>query len=305
METRTVSMDGITARVHVGGAGDPLVLVHGGRAGAVAHRSAGWDTLAAHHRVVAPELPGIGDPGQPGLHTLGAYVEWLDRVLEPLDVRRAVCIGNSLGASLVGALAARHPERARAVVLVDGPPMPPAPRWMLAVGGTRIGRALVRSMTKRRAYRDGALAQGLADPARAPEELRATVISPPPARLETLLDVIIEGGSSGTPDVPGLVVWGDRDRLPGTAPRAGRRLAPDIGARFELIPDAGRLSPARAARSLRAHSSRSPLIRVVATARDPDPCARAGDPGEGHRRARALRATDGARATRPQNGSRA
>jgi pimeloyl-ACP methyl ester carboxylesterase len=71
--------------------------------------------------VLAPDLRGRGDSaGLPGPYGFAAHVADLLAVLDHAGVRQAAVVGHSLGAYLATAIAAAHPERVSAVVLVDG-----------------------------------------------------------------------------------------------------------------------------------------------------------------------------------------
>ena len=71
-------VEGMSARVFVGGAGEPLLLVHGGWGGAEMHWASVWEPLAARFRVVAPDLPGIGDLAHAPLGSVREMLARLD-----------------------------------------------------------------------------------------------------------------------------------------------------------------------------------------------------------------------------------
>ncbi|MGH8998360.1 MAG: alpha/beta fold hydrolase, partial [Acidimicrobiia bacterium] len=71
--------------------------------------------------VLAPDLRGRGASSQlPTPEGLDTHVADLVRVLDGAGVERAVLVGHSMGAYIVARLAAAHPQRASAVVLIDG-----------------------------------------------------------------------------------------------------------------------------------------------------------------------------------------
>ncbi len=77
--------------------------------------------------VLAVDLPGHGRSEGPPLDSMEAMADWIPRVLDAVGVERAALIGHSMGSLVVLEAAARHPERARALVLVGtGVPMPVA-----------------------------------------------------------------------------------------------------------------------------------------------------------------------------------
>jgi pimeloyl-ACP methyl ester carboxylesterase len=111
-----------TFRIGASGKGIPSVLaVHGTTA-----TSYEWLALAraltGRATIVAPDLRGRGaSNGLPGPYGIQAHVADLIAVLDQLELEQpAVAIGHSLGAYIAVRLAADHPDRIRAAVLVDG-----------------------------------------------------------------------------------------------------------------------------------------------------------------------------------------
>jgi pimeloyl-ACP methyl ester carboxylesterase len=71
--------------------------------------------------LLAPDLRGRGQSARlPGPYGFAAHTADLLAVLDYARVERAVLVGHSMGAYAIARLAAEHPERAAAVVLVDG-----------------------------------------------------------------------------------------------------------------------------------------------------------------------------------------
>lgn len=235
----TVQVGGRAARVWVGGdVGAPvLVLVHGGWAGAEMHWSAVWDRLAARHRVIAPELPGLGDLAEPALPSVAAYAEWLVSLLDVLGVARAWWIGNSFGASVCASVAGRHPDRALGLALVNGFPMPATPPWLRALSSGRFARWVMGALV-RRIYRPSSLARAFAVRSRIPRSLRAAT-SGWPVIVPRYVEILIAGDGPPPPRLTPLVVFGAEDRLPGTQRRDAHVLAARLSARLVLLEDAG------------------------------------------------------------------
>ncbi|CUH83833.1 alpha/beta fold hydrolase [Thalassovita mediterranea] len=109
-----------TAAVHMAGAGDPVVLIHG-----VGMQSAAWapqvQALAQSHRVIALDMPGHG--GSAPLPTgaqLPDFVAWLHAVLTTLDLGPVNLAGHSMGALVSAGYAAEHPEDVARVALLNG-----------------------------------------------------------------------------------------------------------------------------------------------------------------------------------------
>lgn len=237
-----VDVDGRPSRAWTGGEGDALVLVHGAWGDARSHWSRVWEPLAERFRVIAPELPGLGDRSAPGLPSFDAYAGWVARLVESLDVPRAWCVGNSLGAPIVWQLAPRLGARCSGVVLVDGTPASYRfPALLRGLASFSAGRRIVRAVYERAGMNPAMLARVYADPARAPEELRQLLAHPPPSLVELIVNVVLAGSRPAPPPpAPALIVWGEADRLPGLGPAVGRRFQRGVpGARLAVIPSAG------------------------------------------------------------------
>jgi pimeloyl-ACP methyl ester carboxylesterase len=102
---------------------DGVVLaVHGVTSSLMAWRTVARE-LTGRLRIclLAPDLRGRGQSAHlPGPYGFAAHVADLLAVLDHAGVDRAVLAGHSMGAYLVARLAADHPHRAAATVLVDG-----------------------------------------------------------------------------------------------------------------------------------------------------------------------------------------
>ncbi|WP_428418168.1 alpha/beta fold hydrolase [Methylibium sp.] len=104
----------------------PVLFVHGSGPGVSAW--ANWrlvlPRLATQRRVVAPDMLGFGytDRPQPadqaGVYTMDAWVQQAVDLLDTLDIAQADLVGNSFGGALALALAIRHPQRVRRLVLM-------------------------------------------------------------------------------------------------------------------------------------------------------------------------------------------
>jgi pimeloyl-ACP methyl ester carboxylesterase len=97
----------------------PLLLVHGW--GADSHQWS-WhiDALAAAHRVIAVDLRGHGYSTVPETgNTPRAMAEDLRALLDHLGLPQVVPVGHSMGGQVVSILAVEHPERVRALAVLD------------------------------------------------------------------------------------------------------------------------------------------------------------------------------------------
>jgi pimeloyl-ACP methyl ester carboxylesterase len=240
IEQLSLSVQGRPARVFCGGNGSPLLLVHGGWGGAHFHWSAVWEALARSHRVIAPDLPGLGAVDQPALPSVRAYAEWLLDLLDVLGVARAWLVGNSFGASVAWSLANRAPDRCTGLTLVNGFRMPRTPTPLRVAGRARFAHAVMEGVLRRFVYTPAALRRAFADVSHAPPELKSIMATEWRLIVPRYADVLIAGDGSPQPNVALHLLWGMADRLPGTNHGALVRLQRSLpGAKVSAIPDAG------------------------------------------------------------------
>lgn len=134
------------------GAGPPLILLHGGY-GSWTHWIRNITTLAARYRVIAADLPGLGDSAMPPTpHTPETLAAILDSGLDGVmpSHERFHLVGFSFGALLGGHLAAKRGAQLRSLTLVGatslglprGPMRELQPMWhrMTAVEITELQR---------------------------------------------------------------------------------------------------------------------------------------------------------------------
>jgi pimeloyl-ACP methyl ester carboxylesterase len=133
------------------GQGTPLLLVHG-----FSHDRAVWEKLMAALpealRPIAVDLRGHGaSPWSPeGDYTPGGYAADLPALLDALGIEVAHLAGHSLGGIVATLFAARHPERAASLILVDTSPA------LQTQGGATVAEGVgerLRSFASIEAYR--------------------------------------------------------------------------------------------------------------------------------------------------------
>lgn len=119
---------GIRTNYHDVGSGFPLLLIHGSGPGVSAW--ANWrlvmPALAQQARVIAPDMAGFGFSERPAgqRYDMDTWVGQAVGLLDALGIERADLVGNSFGGALALALAIRHPQRVRRLVLMGSVGVP-------------------------------------------------------------------------------------------------------------------------------------------------------------------------------------
>jgi pimeloyl-ACP methyl ester carboxylesterase len=116
---RWLSLNGVATAVLEGGAGAPIILLHGPAA-----YGAQWlrviPNLVTTHRVIAPDLPGHGAShtfeGAPDIDRVCA---WLDELIVATCPTPPVLIGHTIGGAIAARFASARGERLAALVMVD------------------------------------------------------------------------------------------------------------------------------------------------------------------------------------------
>ena len=101
-QRKTIEVDGLATSYLEAGHGDPVVLLHGGEYGATAEL--GWErniaALAAHHRVLAPDMLGFGNSAKVVDFNdgRGMRIRHVANFCAELGIESAHFVGNSMGA---------------------------------------------------------------------------------------------------------------------------------------------------------------------------------------------------------------
>jgi len=117
--SRTSKVEGVELHYLTGGQGPAVLLMHG-----YAETSRMWrpiiPILAKHFRVIAPDLPGIGDSGIPadGLDMKSAAIR-IHALVRSLGVEKARVVGHDIGLMVAYAYAAQFPAETERLVLMD------------------------------------------------------------------------------------------------------------------------------------------------------------------------------------------
>ena len=125
---RSVQAAGITTNYHDVGDGFPALFIHGSGPGVSAW--ANWrlvmPALSERLRVIAPDMAGFGFSERPAgiQYDLDTWVAQAIGLLDALGLEQADVVGNSFGGALALAMAIRHPQRVRRLVLMGSVGVP-------------------------------------------------------------------------------------------------------------------------------------------------------------------------------------
>jgi pimeloyl-ACP methyl ester carboxylesterase len=133
---RRLELAGISTAVLDGGAGPPIVFLHGPGEFAVKWLRVIPD-LVRTHRVIAPDLPAHGaSEGAAERLDAARMLAWVDDLITRTCETPPVLVGHVLGGSIAARFAVDHGERISRLVLVDTlglAPFRPAPRFALTM----------------------------------------------------------------------------------------------------------------------------------------------------------------------------
>lgn len=243
LDETTLSVAGLPVHYLEGGSqnGRALVLLHGGIGDAAANWREVLAPLAQDYHVIAPDLPGFGGSAALPEMTFDACVEWLQALLDALNVREAVIVGSFIGALIARLFAAAKPQYVPGLILVNGgmmPSLPPLIQQIVhlpVIGSATFGligwwmrsrRALDRMIYNKAVLTDDFRQAWQAGAPAFVDLVRVLFFSPRPA--------------ARIPPVPTLLLWGAND--PTMTPSDAEQLKQIIpGAKLTQIADCGSL----------------------------------------------------------------
>jgi haloalkane dehalogenase len=124
-----VDVGGYQMHVMEWGSGRPVLLVHGNPTWGFLYRKVVAELIGEPFRLVVPDLIGLGysERCPPSAHVLRNHCDWLGELVDALDLRDLIFVGQDWGGPIgLGALA-RRPDRVAGMVLLNtvvGPPRP-------------------------------------------------------------------------------------------------------------------------------------------------------------------------------------
>jgi pimeloyl-ACP methyl ester carboxylesterase len=116
---RRVDLAGVSTSLLEGGEGPPIVLLHG-QGGFAAHWIRVIPHLVGSHRVVAPDLPGLGESEvREGRLDAPGLVAWLGDLIRQTCAEPPPLVGISVGGALAARFGVQSSDQVRRIVLVN------------------------------------------------------------------------------------------------------------------------------------------------------------------------------------------
>lgn len=214
------------------GDGRPFLLLHGGAGPGSMAGLAG--ALAGSDRSILPTHPGFNAQPRPDwFRRLNDLVLVYLNLIERLDLREVVVVGNSLGGWLAAELALRGSQRISAIVLMNAVGIEPNSETGEIADPVALGPKITEY-----AFHDPAR---FALTPKTPEAAAIVAANQKTLRVYSSEYFMFDPGLRGRlaqVAVPALLLWGESDRI--CTPAYGRQFSSLIpSSRFELIPKAG------------------------------------------------------------------
>jgi pimeloyl-ACP methyl ester carboxylesterase len=246
---RRLELAGMSTAVLEGGEGPPVVLLHG---------QGGWAgvwlpvmaDLARDHRVVAPDLPGLGASRVNGAPPdTGRVLAWLGELLDRTCPAPPVLVGVSLGGSIAARFAAAHGDRLSGLVLVSMGGLvgkvriPPAMLLALVRHSLRPTERTAMGMLRQVSVDVGRVQRRMGD-RWAPFRAYSLELARTPSVRQANRNLLRELGLRQLPpeevariDVPTSLIWGRQDRVMPLA--SAKEASVRYGWPLDVIDDAG------------------------------------------------------------------
>jgi pimeloyl-ACP methyl ester carboxylesterase len=122
---RRLDAGGVATAVFEAGDGPPLVLLHGGIECGGAMWAPVVTRLALHHRVIVPDVPGLGESAPVPRLDSDTFARWFGAVLAQTHTDRPILVAHSLMGAVVARYAARHGDELDQLVVYAAPGIGP------------------------------------------------------------------------------------------------------------------------------------------------------------------------------------
>ncbi|WP_158790072.1 alpha/beta fold hydrolase [Granulicella sp. L60] len=236
IEEAYVLVDGVKVHYERAGSGRPLILLHG-LVGSARNWRRNIDFLSRDSSVYALDLCNMGESERvPGLDAgLAATADRLAAYMDALEIPEADIAAHSHGGAVAMMLAARHPDRARSLILfAPANPFCDLGHQLIRFYQTRFGVWFARKIPALpRRLKATALSRMYGDPSRVYEGALEGYIEGLhiPGTMDHVMQIVqrwfvdmglLRSALSELAAKPTLLIWGDRDRAVGLP--SGREL---------------------------------------------------------------------------------
>ena len=239
MTSRSVTVGTRQIFVSEAGTGYPLLMLHGGGAGAsgLSNYSRNIAALARHFRVLVADMPGYGQStkGVDRSDTFGDLARSMLGLLDALQIKSAHVVGNSLGGACALRMAPAAPGRVSALV-PTGPGGIGTTRGLPTAGlkqllnyykGSGPSREKLTTFIRDYLVYDGSQVSDAMIEERYRASIDPEVVAAPPLRGPNSLGAALRMDFTRDPRlaqcrVPTLVLWGTEDKV--NRPSGGRAL---------------------------------------------------------------------------------
>jgi 4,5:9,10-diseco-3-hydroxy-5,9,17-trioxoandrosta-1(10),2-diene-4-oate hydrolase len=225
------------------GSGTPVVLLHGGGAGATgaSNYSRNIDALAERFRVIVPDMPGYGQSSKQLDHSdpFGDLAFAIRGLLDELGIEKAHLVGNSYGGAAALRLAMDRPDKVDRLILMGpggigttrGLPTKGLSSLLSYYGGEGPTREKLETFIRDYLVYDGNSVPADLIELRYQASIQPEVVASPPLRrpsgptaLRTLMRMdFTRDRRLAKVEAPTLVVWGQDDKV--NRPSGGDALA--------------------------------------------------------------------------------
>jgi 2-hydroxymuconate-semialdehyde hydrolase len=122
---RLVEVAGVSTAVLEGGAGPPIVLLHGGIECGGVYWAPVLSRLAERHRLVVPDVPGLGESEPVARLDAQFFADWLTALIRSACAEKPLLVAHSLLGSLAARFGVQHGDALQRLVIYGTPGVGP------------------------------------------------------------------------------------------------------------------------------------------------------------------------------------
>lgn len=240
--------DGLTLHYQEAGRkeDEAVLFIHGSGPGASGYSNfkGNYPVFAeAGYRAIVPDLPGYGLSDKPETeYVLDFFVDAMIGLLDKLDVKKAVLVGNSLGGAIAIKMALDYPERvSKLIMMAPGGLMDKAEYYQKMEGIQKMGAAFAAGELVEPEAMKRLLSLQLYNPEQITDEIvseRVAIVKEQPIFVLSTMQVPNMTGQLSDIKAPILGMWGMNDKF---CPVEGAQtmMAHCSNIRFSLVSECG------------------------------------------------------------------